>query len=144
MSSLRTTRDETFFHDREFSSPSADSRGSQSSPTLCARIRRIIKLRESRRKLFDESLFADPAWDMLLELYLARLEGRIEYVSSICIASGVPSTTAIRWIKTLEQQGWIFRHQDLTDGRRCFLMLTPKGEVAMGRFFEQPEIAETI
>lgn len=144
MSSLRTTRDEAFFQNREFSSSSPDPRSSHSSPALCERIRRIIKLRESRRKLFDESLFADPAWDMLLELYLARLEGRIEYVSSICIASGVPSTTAIRWIKTLEQQGWIFRRPDLTDGRRCFLMLTPKGEIAMQRFFEQPEFADAI
>lgn len=144
MSSLRTNRDETFCEVQDFPSSSADPCSSQRSLTLPARIRRMIKLRESRTKLFDESLFADPAWDMLLELYLARLEGRIEYVSSICIASGVPSTTAIRWIKTLEQQGWISRRPDFSDGRRCFLLLTPKGEVAMERFFEQPEFDDGI
>lgn len=144
MSSLRTNQAEAFLKVQDFSPPPSNRRGPDHSLTAPARIRRMIKLRESRSKLFDESLFADPAWDMLLELYLARVEGRIEYVSSICIASRVPSTTAIRWIKTLEQQGWIFRRPDRRDGRRCFLLLTPKAEDAMERFFKLNEFSEDI
>ena len=113
-------------------------------PALAARIHRILKLRASRKTIFNDSLFADPAWDMLLDIYASHLEGRIEAVSSICVASGVPSTTAIRWIKLLEQQGWIRRSPDPSDGRRCFLALTGKAEAAMERFFSQPEIASSI
>lgn len=113
-------------------------------PALATRIHRILKLRASRKTIFNDALFADPAWDMLLDIYASHLEGRLEAVSSICIASGVPSTTAIRWIKLLEQQGWIRRCPDPSDGRRCFLALTGKAEAAMERFFAQPEIASTI
>ena len=113
-------------------------------PPLATRIRRILKLRASRKTVFNDTLFADPAWDMLLDIYASHLEGRIEAVSSICIASGVPSTTAIRWIKLLEQQGWICRSPDPSDGRRCFLALTGKAEAAMERFFSQPDFASGI
>ncbi len=111
------------------------------SSTLATRIHRILKLRSSRNAIFNDALFADPAWDMLLNLYISRLEGRPEAVSSICIASGVPSTTAIRWIKLLEHQGWVYRSPDPADGRRWFLALTGKAETAMERFFAQPEIS---
>jgi DNA-binding MarR family transcriptional regulator len=112
--------------------------------TLASRIHRILKLRASRTAIFSDGLFADPAWDMLLDLYIAHLEGRLEAVSSICVASGVPSTTAIRWIKLLEHQGWVCRSPDPTDGRRCFLALTGKAQAAMERFFAQPEITSEI
>lgn len=111
---------------------------------LAARVQRILKLRSKRSEIFSENLFADPAWDILLELYLARLSRRTEAVSSICLASGVPSTTAIRWIKLLEQQGWICRTSDPADASRCFLSLTPKAEVAMERFFDLTQFAEGI
>ncbi len=116
----------------------ATSGGAAAMP-LSARIRRILKLRASRSEIFGHSLFADPAWDILLELYVARLDDRTESVSSICVASGVPSTTAIRWIKLLETEKWISRNQDPSDARRYFLSLTEKGEAAMERFFAQPE-----
>jgi DNA-binding MarR family transcriptional regulator len=109
------------------------------SQSLQFRIRRILKWRESRERIFGEPLFADPAWDMLLELYAARLSDRNESVSSICLASRVPSTTALRWIRHLENTGWIDRAQDPHDGRRYFLRLTDKAEAAMERFFAQPE-----
>lgn len=104
---------------------------------LAARIRGLQKLRQSRARIFGESLFADPAWDILLELYAACLEGGGQPVSNVCIASGVPSTTAIRWIRALETGGWIRRSADSEDGRRCILSLSENGEEAMRRFFEQ-------
>ena len=132
---------------RGFNQPTLDGAMTASPaqlPSLATRIHRILKLRASRKSIFNDTLFADPAWDMLLDIYASHLEGRTEAVSSICIASGVPSTTAIRWIKLLEQQGSIRRSPDPSDGRRCFLALTGKAEAAMERFFAQPEIASTL
>ncbi len=61
-------------------------------------IRRIIRQRQLRARFFDGDLFADPAWDMLLDLTAARAEHVRVSVTSLCIASGVPPTTALRWI----------------------------------------------
>ena len=101
----------------------------------CALIRQILRLRENRRRIFGESIFGEPAWEVLLELYHAQLTGRRECVSSLCIASGVPSSTALRWIKALEEDGWLSRVPDPGDGRRYFMQLTDKAFDAMQRLF---------
>ena len=77
-----------------------------------------------RENYFPASLFADPAWDMLLDLMAARLEGTPVAVSSLCIASAVPATTALRWIRTLTDRGLLVRVADPRDGRRVFIDLS--------------------
>ena len=102
-----------------------------------ARIRQIQKLRHSRELLFSPDLFADPAWDMLLELYAAELGCTRLSVTSLCIASASPATTALRWINKLEEQGWVSREADQHDGRRSFIALTAKASAAMETFIAQ-------
>jgi DNA-binding MarR family transcriptional regulator len=72
-------------------------------------------------------LFADPAWDMLLELYVAQLSQRRMTVSRLSEASGVPSTTALRWIETLVRHGLADRRNDPLDGRRVYISLSAEG-----------------
>lgn len=90
-----------------------------------ARIRAHIKARRLRDRFFDSSLFADPAWDILLDLAAARLEGRAVSVSSLCIAAAVPTTTGLRWIKALVDRGMLERQSDREDARRAFISLAP-------------------
>ena len=87
-------------------------------------VRAVIKLRRMRDRFFPADLFADPAWDMLLDLMAARLGGIRVAVSSLCIASAVPPTTALRWIKTMTDSGIFLRVADPDDGRRIFLELS--------------------
>lgn len=85
----------------------------------------FIRLRRRRDSIFGSDLFADPAWDMLLDLFLARERGlRPISTSSLCIAAAVPATTALRWIDILVRQGLFSRHADPGDGRRVFIRLT--------------------
>lgn len=100
-------------------------------------IRGAIQARSARRRHFNAELFADPAWDMLLELYSATLTQRKLTVSRLGERSGVPMTTALRWIATLEREGLIDRSQDRLDGRRIFITLSQKGEDAMSAYFEE-------
>ena len=87
-------------------------------------IRTLIRLRRQRDRFFSAALFADPAWDMILDLMAARMErGRVA-VSSLCIAAAVPPTTALRWIRTLTDMGIFRRIDDPADGRRVFIELT--------------------
>ena len=83
-----------------------------------------IKQRRLREHFFKNDLFADPAWDMLLDLTVARLEQKDVAVSSLCIAACVPTTTALRWIKVLMDAGLLERRVDPDDGRRNYIQLT--------------------
>ena len=81
-------------------------------------IRTMIRARRLRTHYFRADLFADPAWDMLLDLMAARLEEKKVAVSSLCIAAAVPPTTALRWIGVLTDGGLVVRVADPEDGRR--------------------------
>lgn len=88
-------------------------------------VRAIIRARRLREQFFGPDLFADPAWDILLDLFAARLEAQRVAVSSLCIAAAVPATTALRWIKTLTDSGLLVRAADPQDGRRVYIELSP-------------------
>ena len=100
-------------------------------------VRRIIRQRQLRARFFEGDLFADPAWDMLLDLTAARAEHVRVSVTSLCIASGVPPTTALRWIGQMTDAGLLQRVDDETDRRRAFITLTDKAADAMARYFAE-------
>lgn len=103
-------------------------------PPDSSSVRREIRMRRWRDSLFPESLFADPAWDLLLDLYAAHLEGALIPVTSACIAAAVPQTTALRWIIKLEQLGLIMRSEDDRDHRRRDLRLSNRAVETMNHW----------
>jgi DNA-binding MarR family transcriptional regulator len=100
-------------------------------------VRSVIRARRLRSRFFTEELFADPAWDMLLDLLQAEIAQLRVPVSSLCIAAAVPATTALRWIKTMTEQGLFVRRADPHDGRRVFVELAPTASDAMRRYFAE-------
>lgn len=98
-------------------------------------LRRIIRQRRMRSKFFKGDLFADPAWDILLDLAAARAENKRVSVTSLCIASAVPPTTALRWIAQLVEAGLLQRVEDDVDRRRAFVWLSDVGADAVARYF---------
>ncbi|BDI60518.1 MarR family transcriptional regulator [Qipengyuania nanhaisediminis] len=103
------------------------------------RVRQVIAARQARAKFFDKDLFADPAWDMLLDLTAAHAEHQRVSVTSLCIAAEVPATTALRWIKQLVDSGVFVRVADSTDRRRAFIGLSDQSAEAMARYFAEIE-----
>jgi len=97
-------------------------------------LREIIRKRQARKQFFPAELFADPAWDIMLDLAAARLEGKQVSVSSLCIAADVPTTTALRWIKGMTDAGLLVRRSDPGDGRRSFIDLSDDAADAMDRY----------
>jgi hypothetical protein len=99
-------------------------------------VRNLIRIRRLRDQFFPRDLFADPAWDMLLDLMAARLEQSRVAVSSLCIAAAVPATTALRWIRTLTEHGLFVRRADPEDGRRIFIELSDEAGEALAAYFQ--------
>jgi DNA-binding MarR family transcriptional regulator len=87
-------------------------------------VRSLIRERQRRSAAFGADLFANPVWDMMLDLLAARLEGRAVRTSSLCIAAGVPGTTALRWIRELTERGLFVRVPDPLDGRGILIELS--------------------
>jgi len=98
-------------------------------------VRRMIRQRQLRGQFLDGELFADPAWDMLLDLTAARAEHTRVSVTSLCIASGVPPTTALRWICQMTGAGLLERVEDDVDRRRAFIALSDRAADAMAGYF---------
>ncbi len=93
-------------------------------PVDAALVRRLLRLRRDRGRFLPADIFADPAWDMLLDLAAARLEGKAVPVSSLCIAAAVPTTTALRWVRSLSDAGLFVRRADPGDARRSHISLS--------------------
>ncbi|HWI77338.1 MAG TPA: hypothetical protein VNS53_09695 [Sphingomicrobium sp.] len=98
-------------------------------------VRSVIRARRLRGRYFAEDLFADPAWDMLLDLLQAEIAQLRVPVSSLCIAAAVPATTALRWLKSMTDKGIFVRRADPHDGRRVFVELSREASIAMRRYF---------
>jgi DNA-binding MarR family transcriptional regulator len=98
-------------------------------------VRQIIANRQARSRFFDPALFGDPAWDMLLDLTAAHGEGAQVSVTSLCIAAGVPATTALRWLTQMVETGIFIRVPDPADRRRAFIALSDKAIAAMAGYF---------
>lgn len=107
-------------------------------------VRSVIRMRRLRDRFFDRDLFADPAWDMLLDLMAARIERVQVAVSSLCIAACVPPTTALRWIKTMTDSGLFDRIADPQDGRRIFIRLSDGAAASMTRYFSAMRMANEL
>ncbi len=93
-------------------------------------------VRRVRGQYFPSELFSDPCWEMLLDLYDAQLTNAEVTITSLGAASGVPLTTAMRRMETLQQHGFIERSGDPDDKRRTIVRLTKPGLDAVDKFFE--------
>lgn len=109
------------------------------SPGLIERAERLYRERRRRDAGMGGSvdLFGEPSWDMLLDLFIAQGRQRPVSVSSACIASSTPQSTALRYVGLLEKVGLIRRAKDPRDGRRRCLELTEAGFTSMQTYLAE-------
>jgi DNA-binding MarR family transcriptional regulator len=94
-------------------------------------VSQFICARQKRAAVFSPGLFSDPAWDILLALFLTELRQQKLATTELALLTPVPLTTALRWIDALEQKGWVRRTADPSDQRRIFVDLSARGSSAM-------------
>lgn len=92
--------------------------------------------RGRRRRYFPSITIGEPCWDMLLDLAAARLENKQISTSSACYGSGVPQSTALRWLKVMEDEGLVLRVPAADDKRKSFIEISETGLTALERYYE--------
>jgi len=93
--------------------------------------------RELRRSSFDPNMFGEPAWDILLALYVIDSDQRRLSTRQVTTLAGHPLTTALRWLDYLEQQELIERGANPFDQRVVYVELSAKGRAAMDVYLTQ-------
>lgn len=117
-----------------------DSGSHPSEPTDYELALRTARQTSRRRAVRKEILGADgrlgePAWDMMIDLFIHEGDGKPVSTSSICIASGLPMSTALRLLQRLCDLGKVFRAADPSDGRRNFIRLAPEVRDQLTHYF---------
>lgn len=110
-----------------------DSKDSVQAPSLVDRAIAEYERRRARDTFVSEPIFREPGWDILLDLYIMAARGKRVAISSACIASNVPATTALRWLAILEGESLIGRASDDADQRRIYVELTETGRALVER-----------
>lgn len=91
-----------------------------------ANARATMRRRLLRQQLLGApELFGDPAWEMLIDLFIHECERKPISVTSLCVTPSIPMSSAIRLCQKLCDANLIRRKPDLYDGRRVFIELNP-------------------
>ena len=96
-----------------------------------AKASQLLAVLRRRREVMPGLDCGDPTWEMLLDLYVRKAEGQAVSVTSACIGSGAPSTTAKRHLGTLEDRGYVARRSHPADRRSTVVYLTDKGAASL-------------
>ncbi len=99
--------------------------------SLAQKARTLSDQRRLRRRSLPAELFHEPAWDMMLALYIAHDEGRVLNVKSLVACADAPVTTSQRWIEHLHKLRLVNRVVDSVDRRRLEVSLSQNGVEAM-------------
>ncbi len=95
----------------------------------------VIRRTQRRELLGNPSLLTNPAWDMLIDLFLNTHANKPVSTSGLCIGSGLPMTSALRLVRKLCDANLVLREPDAADGRRNFIRLTPRTWEGLNRHF---------
>lgn len=100
-------------------------------------IQSLLAMRRARSSILGGELFSDPAWDILLELYAAKLGHRKASLEELARSSGTPLSTTRRWVAALEGDGLAQQMRDPTEGAYTRISLTAEGVARMERLANQ-------
>lgn len=98
---------------------------------LVKRARTIFEARQLRSRHFSPSIFGEPAWDVLLVLYIADASDARQTIGKLASWIRVPPSTVLRWVGYLEKERLVERQPHPTDRRVTFIRILDKGRSAL-------------
>ncbi len=96
--------------------------------------RRVVAGRKQRDRYFDPMLFSNPAWDILLNLFVAGAEGRQVTVLDSCSAAPVPQGVALRWLGYLKQEEMVIETSDPIQARQTLIRLSDQTRLVIASY----------
>ncbi|KAA9013276.1 MarR family transcriptional regulator [Sphingobium limneticum] len=122
----------TNFHARKEEPAILDGEGNDQLPALA----RYLEARRVRAMLFGQNLFADPAWDILLALYQAELEGVALTLEQLSETLRLSLSVVVGQVGTMERRGLLDEHRTSPNSRRRrAIRLSPLAMDAMASWF---------
>ena len=121
---------------RRLHNPDQGTNRAQIPPVLLARARQARRLRATMSAFLPQDLLVDPAWDMMIDLFIAAGTGERLCVKDLILLSGESPASAMRRIDRLQQAALLARHADPKDHRRVHVTLTDTGQTAMAAMLE--------
>lgn len=104
------------------------------SPALLERAESILRVRRARERLLGRAVIGEPAFDLLLCLYLQSGQ-KGSSVSSLARPAGIAYSSAMRWIRYLADKGLVERTDSRSDRRAICVQLTPSGRAVLDELF---------
>lgn len=103
-------------------------------PSLLAAARLMLAAARALPRHFDARLFADPARELLLDLFIAREEGGIVSADALCGQASMPTSAARVWLATLEDEGLIVRERPARCGQSPHVSLSLAAQARMAAY----------
>jgi DNA-binding MarR family transcriptional regulator len=97
---------------------------------LLARAEHILRVRRSRERLLGRAMIGEPAYDLLLCLYVRSGQEHTS-LSSLAKRAGIPYSSALRWIAYLADKGFVALTESKSDRRATSIQLTASGRAVM-------------
>jgi DNA-binding MarR family transcriptional regulator len=94
----------------------------------------LFNARKARARMFPASMFSEPAWDMLLALFIAD---EVPAAADLARWIDAPLTTAMRWLGYLEDHKLISRESSPADKRAHRIRLTDRARCNMQQLFSE-------
>ena len=102
---------------------------------LLARAKLILSSRRLRSRYFNPAIFGEPAWEILLVLYITDMSGRRQTLGKLTDWVETPPTSVQRWVGYIKKEKFLERQPHPNDRRTTFLRLLPKGKRGHERLF---------
>jgi hypothetical protein len=113
------------------------------APLFASMAMRQIESRKRRRFFVDIDTIGEPGWQIILDMFVHDFSGKSVSITSACMASGCPSSTALRYVAILENASLVERHPSKTDKRVSYLTLTRNCRIALHDYFLKESQYET-
>ena len=109
---------------------------------LRRRAEATIERRRLREKFLSPAMLGEPAFEMLLALYVSENWPNIVPLPSLSALVGVGKSAAERWLNVLVNEGLASKFEGrVTEPALVYVSLTERGRLTLGRYFRACEKA---
>jgi len=113
----------------------AEERPSSASDRFEWAARRLLRLREQRKRHFQQVEITGPAWPLMLALYGHSQDSTELSLGDLSSEADVARTTALRWLRRLQRHGLVRLSTDPFDKRVVRVRITTEGRSGMHSAF---------